>query len=64
LEEQLRPWAKAYAVADIGSLEHVPAAKKNEMVGQLEGYCVQDDWEVLVQRMPAFIRKRIPVLFA
>jgi hypothetical protein len=64
LEERFRYWAKAYAMAEIGDLEYVSTAKKNEIVSHLEGYCIQDDWEVLVQRMPVFIRKRIPVLFA
>ncbi|KAH2883049.1 hypothetical protein KXW22_001024 [Aspergillus fumigatus] len=43
LQTTMRSWSREYSLADETEIEKVPAAEKNMVIKQLEGYYVQSD---------------------
>jgi hypothetical protein len=52
LQDGLRQWARKYAVGAIGEFDGIPSQQKDHVIGQLEGYCVQTDWNCFVRQAP------------
>ncbi|KAE8385413.1 hypothetical protein BDV23DRAFT_164985 [Aspergillus alliaceus] len=57
LEEALRRWAEAYSVGELRALESVSIEEKNAVLEHLKGYCAQQDWTILLSRVPAMTDK-------
>lgn len=62
LQTTMRSWSREYSLADETEIEKVPAAEKNMVIKQLEGYCVQSDWYSLIQQIPLHETKLPSVL--
>jgi hypothetical protein len=62
LQTSMRSWSREYSLADESEIEKVPAAEKNMLIKQLEGYCVQSDWYSLIKQIPLHQTKLSSVL--
>ncbi|EED23508.1 conserved hypothetical protein [Talaromyces stipitatus ATCC 10500] len=60
LEENIRNWAKAYALSDISTLQaKITETEKNSVLSKLDGY-YDGDWDRLVSCTKALVQKRLP----
>jgi hypothetical protein len=64
LEENIRTWAKTYALSDISTLqEKITNTEKNRVLSKLDGYYdVQNggDWDRLISCTKSLVQKRLP----
>lgn len=63
LEEKLRGWARNYALDDIARLHSVSTSEMNQIIAQLDGYCIQEDWSKLQSRFWP-LAKKIPFMLS
>ncbi|KAA8647811.1 hypothetical protein EYZ11_010429 [Aspergillus tanneri] len=61
LEKRMRSWAVKYTVSDPRDLEQVTAEEKNSVLKELDGFCIERDWDRLMRTMPIVLH-RIPAL--
>ncbi|KAF3401417.1 hypothetical protein DPV78_005474 [Talaromyces pinophilus] len=61
LEENIRTWAKTYALSDISTLQAkiTETAEKNRVLSKLDGY-YDGDWDRLVSCTKSLVQKRLP----
>lgn len=64
LRYSIENWVSHYALRDIDKSERLSADEKQSIIVALDGYCVQETWDYIVERLPDRMRRLIADLFA
>lgn len=57
-------WAFSYTHKITSDLDCLSKEQKRQIISSLDGYCVQEDFDTLVSRVPYFMRDQIPAILA
>ncbi|KAL2819287.1 hypothetical protein BDW59DRAFT_151585 [Aspergillus cavernicola] len=61
LVDRVRAWARNYSLVLYSNLDGVPTSDKDLAMGSLDGYCIYDNWDMTIKKMPIG-RDKIPAV--
>ncbi|KAE8365973.1 hypothetical protein BDV27DRAFT_171248 [Aspergillus caelatus] len=60
IQERLQEWSVEWATLE----KQLSDEEKQKIIAGLEGYCLQDDWNSLVKRLPSNISELLPLILS
>jgi hypothetical protein len=60
IQGKIRRWARKFATT--GDCEFIPKEERDQIIRNLEGYCLQADWNSLVSNIPVRVQHQIPAI--
>lgn len=60
IQERLQEWSVEWATLE----KQLSDEEKQKIIAGLEGYCLQDDWNSLVERLPSNISELLPLILS